>query len=97
MRVRSACAATPAVLRLAAQRNGSPQPRLITSAEQDGIIRELLAGDVEDGDTKLRIPVPAFLITHPRGNVLFDTGLHAAGLADPWERWGGWCESIKER
>ncbi|MDG4664339.1 ATP-dependent DNA helicase [Mycobacterium sp. 236(2023)] len=39
-----------AVLRLAAQRNGSPQPRLITSAEQDGIIREMLAGDVEDGD-----------------------------------------------
>ncbi len=30
-----------AVLRLAAQRNGSPPPRLITSAEQDGIIREL--------------------------------------------------------
>ena len=38
-----------AVLRLAAQRNGDPPPRLITSAEQDGIIRELLAGDVEDG------------------------------------------------
>ena len=27
-----------------------PPPRLITSAEQDGIIRELLAGDLEDGD-----------------------------------------------
>lgn len=39
-----------AVLRLAAQRAGSPPPRLITSAEQDGIIRELLAGDIEDGD-----------------------------------------------
>jgi len=39
-----------AVLRLAAQRNGEPPPRLITSAEQDGIIRELLAGDLEDGD-----------------------------------------------
>ncbi|HYO03057.1 MAG TPA: ATP-dependent DNA helicase [Mycobacterium sp.] len=38
-----------AVLRLAAQRNGDPPPRLITSAEQDGIIRELLAGDREDG------------------------------------------------
>ncbi|MBX7434932.1 ATP-dependent helicase [Mycobacterium sp. Y57] len=38
------------VLRLAAARNGSPPPRLITSAEQDGIIRELLAGDLEDGD-----------------------------------------------
>jgi superfamily I DNA/RNA helicase len=39
-----------AVLRLAAQRNGDPPPRLISSAEQDGIIRELLAGDLEDGD-----------------------------------------------
>ena len=38
------------MLRLAAQRNGDPPPRLITSAEQDGIIRELLAGDLEDGD-----------------------------------------------
>jgi glyoxylase-like metal-dependent hydrolase (beta-lactamase superfamily II) len=45
--------------------------------------------DAEDGETRLRIPVPAFLIIHPRGNVLFDTGLHAAGLADPWGRWGG--------
>ena len=25
---------------------------------------------------KLRIPVPAYLIDHPRGKVLFDTGLH---------------------
>jgi superfamily I DNA/RNA helicase len=39
-----------AVLRLAARRNGDPPPRLITTAEQDGIIRELLAGDLEDGD-----------------------------------------------
>lgn len=38
-----------AVLRLAAQRTGGPPPRLITGAEQDGIIRELLAGDLEDG------------------------------------------------
>lgn len=38
-----------AVLRLAAQRNGDAPPRLITSAEQDGIIRELLAGNLEDG------------------------------------------------
>lgn len=40
-----------AVLRLAAQRNGDPPPRLITSAEQDGVIREMLAGDVEDGES----------------------------------------------
>jgi superfamily I DNA/RNA helicase/RecB family exonuclease len=38
-----------AVLRLAAQRAGDPPPRLVTGTEQDGIIRELLAGDLEDG------------------------------------------------
>lgn len=38
-----------AVLSRAAQRNGDPPPRLVTGAEQDGIIRELLAGDLEDG------------------------------------------------
>ncbi|CAN5645088.1 ATP-dependent DNA helicase AdnA [soil metagenome] len=47
--VRSVHAFAFAVLRLAAQRAGDPPPRLITGAEQDGIIRELLAGDLEDG------------------------------------------------
>jgi superfamily I DNA/RNA helicase/RecB family exonuclease len=49
-----------AVLRLAAARNGDPPPRLITSAEQDGIIRELLAGDLEDGE-HASVPWPALL------------------------------------
>lgn len=40
-----------AVLRLAAQRAGEPPPRLITSAEQHAIIRELLAGDLQDAVT----------------------------------------------
>ena len=38
-----------AVLRLQAQAHGNPPPRLITGSEQDVILRELLAGDVEDG------------------------------------------------
>jgi superfamily I DNA/RNA helicase/RecB family exonuclease len=38
-----------AVLRRAAERAGDASPRLVTSAEQDAIIRELLAGDLEDG------------------------------------------------
>ncbi len=38
-----------AVLRLAAQRAGDAPPRLVTTAEQDAIIRELLAGDIADG------------------------------------------------
>ena len=37
------------VLRKAAERAGDPPPRLVTRAEQDGIIRELLEGDLEDG------------------------------------------------
>src|SRR6201998_4829383 len=37
-----------AVLRLAAQRAGGPPPRLVTAAEQDAIIAELLAGEIED-------------------------------------------------
>ncbi|CAJ1584695.1 ATP-dependent DNA helicase [[Mycobacterium] wendilense] len=47
--VRSVHAYAFGVLRAAAQRVGDPPPRLITSAEQDGVIRELLAGDLEDG------------------------------------------------
>jgi superfamily I DNA/RNA helicase/RecB family exonuclease len=47
--VRSVHSYAFAVLRLAAQRAGAPPPRLITSAEQDAIIAELLAGEVEDG------------------------------------------------
>ncbi|MGH3556693.1 MAG: UvrD-helicase domain-containing protein, partial [Mycobacterium sp.] len=38
-----------AVLRLAAQRGGGPPPRLVTNAEQNAIIAELLAGDAQDG------------------------------------------------
>ncbi|OBF02044.1 ATP-dependent DNA helicase [Mycobacterium sp. 852002-10029_SCH5224772] len=38
-----------AVLRRAAERAGEAPPRLVTSAEQDAIIRELLAGDLDDG------------------------------------------------
>lgn len=37
-----------AVLRRAADRAGDAPPRLVTSAEQDAIIRELLAGDLDD-------------------------------------------------
>ena len=39
------------VLRKAAERAGDPPPRLVTRAEQDGIIREMLAGDLDEGAT----------------------------------------------
>lgn len=37
---------------------------------------------------RLRVPVPAFLIEHPRGRVLFDTGLHPALRTDAAARLG---------
>lgn len=42
--------------------------------------------DGEQG--RLRVPVPAFLIEHPKGAVLFDTGLHPDVGTDPHARLG---------
>jgi N-acyl homoserine lactone hydrolase len=36
----------------------------------------------------LRVPVPAFLIEHAKGNVLFDTGMHPDIQSDPHGRLG---------
>jgi N-acyl homoserine lactone hydrolase len=42
-----------------------------------------------DGATGgVRVPVPAFVIEHPRGRVLFDSGLHRALQHDPKTRLG---------
>ncbi|BBX74522.1 ATP-dependent helicase [Mycobacterium shinjukuense] len=47
--VRSVHSYAYTVVRRAAERAGDAPPRLLTSAEQDAIIRELLAGDLDDG------------------------------------------------
>ncbi len=47
--VRSVHSYAFAVLRLAAQRAGGPPPRLVTSAEQDAIIAELLECEIAEG------------------------------------------------
>ena len=46
---RTAASLAFSVLRLAAARDGEPMPRLISGAEQDAVLRELLAGHVESG------------------------------------------------
>ena len=38
--------------------------------------------------TKLVSPVSSYLIVHPRGKVVFDTGIHCDALADPVARLG---------
>lgn len=37
---------------------------------------------------RLRVPVPCFLVEHPRGRVLFDSGLHPRTQTDPHGRLG---------
>ncbi|WP_454813521.1 AttM family quorum-quenching N-acyl homoserine lactonase [Labrys neptuniae] len=41
------------------------------------------------------IPVPWFLVMHPKGAVLIDGGLAAEGLADPGAYWGGSVEVFR--
>ena len=38
--------------------------------------------------TMMTIPVPSYLITHPKGNVVFDTGVHCQVMQDPVARLG---------
>ena len=51
-----------------------------------------LTGDLgrlmEGGEGRVRLPIPAYLIEHPKGTALFDTGLHPDCQHDPAGRLG---------
>ena len=47
-----------------------------------------LAGLLRGEAGKLKVPIPAYLIEHPKGTVLFDTGLHASMQEDADTRLG---------
>lgn len=49
--------------------------------------RKLFFPDSERG-TVMTIPVPSYLIVHPKGKVLLDTGMHPDALTDPVRRLG---------
>ena len=38
--------------------------------------------------TRLTIPVSSYLLIHPKGRVLFDTGVHCRPLRIPSDVWG---------
>jgi N-acyl homoserine lactone hydrolase len=46
------------------------------------------AGLLDGEHGRVRVPVPAFLVDHPRGRVVFDTGLHPESVSDPTARLG---------
>jgi len=43
---------------------------------------------MESGEGKIRLPIPAYLIEHPNGTALFDTGMHPDCQHDPAARLG---------
>lgn len=47
-----------------------------------------LSGFLAGEEGRIRVPVPCYLIDHPRGKALFDTGLHPALAGDPAGRIG---------
>jgi N-acyl homoserine lactone hydrolase len=57
-----------------------------------------LTGDLgrlmEGGEGEAALPIPAYLIEHPKGTALFDTGMHPACQHDPAARVGSRIASL---
>lgn len=47
-----------------------------------------LGGFLEGEHGRLRVPVPCYLVEHPRGRLVFDTGMHPDTQRDPAQRLG---------
>lgn len=48
-----------------------------------------------DRDAYIELPVSCFLLRHPQGNVLFDTGCHPSVVDDAEARWGGMAKVMQ--
>jgi N-acyl homoserine lactone hydrolase len=53
-----------------------------------------LAGFLKGETGRIKVPVPCWLIDHPRGRVLFDTGLHPQLQSDPRGRLGALADAF---
>jgi N-acyl homoserine lactone hydrolase len=53
-----------------------------------GTVTSEFAHLMEGGESDITVPIPVFLIEHPRGRALFDTGLHPDCQRDPTGRLG---------
>jgi N-acyl homoserine lactone hydrolase len=47
-----------------------------------------------DRQETIELPVSCFLLRHPQGNVLFDTGCHPSTAINAEERWGGMAKAM---
>jgi glyoxylase-like metal-dependent hydrolase (beta-lactamase superfamily II) len=53
-----------------------------------GWLSASLGAFLEGEEGEIRVPVPSFLVEHPKGRLLFDTGLHPDTQTDPAARLG---------
>jgi N-acyl homoserine lactone hydrolase len=53
-----------------------------------GTLTGALANLMEGGEGEVTLPIPAYLIEHPKGTVLFDSGMHPDCQRDPTARAG---------
>src|SRR5665647_1304570 len=49
----------------------------------------------KEGDKKIKVPVECFLIVHPKGTVLFDTGIGVEVGLDPEGCWGSAAKAFQ--
>src|SRR5438874_13105509 len=56
----------------------------MTCGRLTGNLGDLMQG----GEGKVELPIPAYLIEHPKGTVVFDTGMHPDCQTDPAGRAG---------
>ncbi len=49
---------------------------------------------MEGGEGRIRLPIPSYLIEHPKGTALFDTGMHPDCQHDPAARVGARIASL---
>lgn len=71
----------------------SPRLYMFQSGSQRCKLRDIKMNQGEGEDYE--IPVPWFLVMHPKGAVLIDGGLAAEGLADPKAYWGDSVEVFR--
>ena len=60
-----------------------------------GVLRAPLAMFIEGGEGEVAVPVPGFLVDHPAGKLLFDTGMHPEARSDPKGRLGPIAEIFR--
>src|SRR6266702_253660 len=81
---RKTCACSRRRTRLFCERESVMKVYALTCGHLEGEFGHLMEG----GEGRIRLPIPSYLIEHPKGTALFDTGMHPDCQDDPAARVG---------